>query len=232
MKNGLLNYLSKGIQLTNKSIDILLIGVVISLFTMFPSFYTDLTVNSLLLIISLILVFLQIGYFMTTPIFLVEKQHEKILTIQHLWTITLQSTKRLILPIILFIFFVIILTFVIASIIVVNGTNSIERYINSLQGLNPIAFILTSIFSFFIFTSIYFSIEKKGVFGSMKNSIIFSFENIKFIILVIVINSLTYIILGNIPTKNEFVLVLSTILEMYISFIVTATALVFYQSKK
>ena len=164
--------------------------------------------------------------------------------------IVLRNARRLIIPGILFMILfgiLAVLFIVIAGFNVTKGggdPNQIAPYIQnmtqSLMRLNPIMFIFAGIFALLVFVPIYFSLENKGFFGSIKRSIVFSFKNLEFTAIIFLIYTIFYTLSSLFPLSVEFppstgnqlnLLIRMAIGGYLIGFVTMASSLLYYQNK-
>lgn len=242
MKSSLLNYFSKGFSLANRSLEIYLIGLGLSLIGVFANLLSGSIIGKILQFVSFISLFFTFGYQMSVPLLLTFKQQAKPLEFNNAWNIILRSTKRMILPVILFgiLFMVLFFSLLIWVVVMSHSSNSqeivasVQNLVIQLRNWNPLFIIFGSIFSFFVFTPIYFSIENKGFFASMKKSISFSFKHSNFIVLLILINAINYTIITliRIPIENPLGQLVLTAITQYIALIISASTLLLYQSHR
>ncbi|MDP2632926.1 MAG: hypothetical protein Q8P25_04380 [Candidatus Curtissbacteria bacterium] len=109
---------------------------------------------------------------------------------------------------------------------------SIKTFIEQLKNWNPLFIIFGAIFAPLAFTPIYFSVEDKGLFASIKRSVGFSFTHLNFIVLLILIGAINYtlITLIRVPIENPLGIFILTSIAQYIGLIISASTLLFYQS--
>lgn len=231
------DYFSKGFSLANKSFDLLLIAVSFVLVGQFNLLVHNQVINNFLNFINFILMFFNFGFVLSIPLFLLWKQQNKPLNYTAIWATTLKNTKRSIIPIIFIIFLFLVILVITALILLATGPptpEQIKALIDSLlHKWNPIFFILGIILSFFAFTSIYFSIEESGLLTSIKKSITFSFKNLTFIGILIVIYTLIYSLSTFMSdSSNNWIYVIKFIINEYLGLIITASVLYFYQSRQ
>src|SRR4029079_11485717 len=132
---------------------------------------------------------------------------------------------------IIMIFLVIGILFFTAVIAAQSGANlqqiktSIQNYTNLAKGWNPLYLVTNCLLSFFSFVPIYFSFEKKGILGSIRRSLFFSFKNLNFVFLIILVNAISYSVSALIPfpTENNLRLMARTLIGQYFGFIITAS---------
>lgn len=236
MKNIILESLQKGFALTNRSWGIFLVGLFFSLFFYPASFLEHSTITRILTAIGLLLLPISIGFYMSIPIFLVDKQQGKSLRLINILVLTLQSTKRLIIPgILLLLLFIAlgILVYVFIVVVLYSGNFNIfsEEVPDSFNKWNIWILLFTGIFAFFSFTPIYFSLEKNGLFNSITKSLEFSLKHLKFIAVLALISWAFYSVNTLLPPiSKQFQLLIQTLLGTYEVILLTAIPLVFYQS--
>lgn len=240
MNNSVFNYFRSGFKLANKNILIYLIGLVLSL----TSFLDNVTRNTLLNILSLFFLFIIAAYEMSIPVFLVQAQKDKALGFNNLLKTVFKQAKRLVLPaIILLIAIPVIFIFLVLIVLFATGGRGIEQgqiavaiqnMINYMRVWNPAYVLIVSLYSLFVFVPIYFSLEEKGVFTSMVRSVVFGSKHLNFLLLVILIQSLSSFISYNIPvlTGNTAITMFAKgAWAQYINFIVLIASLLFFQDK-
>ena len=217
----LFSYYFDGLALINKSLEVYLIALVLSLLS-FISFY----------ITSII----SIGFSLSVPVFLLQRQQNKPLALQHILSTTINNTKRIILPLILtFILLIVLLivSFVLIAIFLPLIKEQILQFFQSWdrlsKGWHPIFLISSILFSFFVFTPFFFSLEYKGLLVSIKKSIALSFRNLSYIASVILVGVISYSVTSLLPITEIWGLLLKTAIALYLSLVVTASTLFYYQ---
>lgn len=238
------DYFLKGFRLTNKSVDILFLSFLLSFTSYLPTFFANSAISSFVQLVSFTTLFINLGFTMSLPVFLLDKQQNKKLEVTQLKAIILTNTVRMILPgiallvisgILGILFF---LMFVLASVSnpsdqkeIIAATQNIG---NQLRQWNPFFLLFVIFSSFFTFTAIYFSLEKKGLFSSLKKSFLFSIRHWRFITIVIVINCIfyTYSVLLPISFESIFGLIIRTVITSYVNLLILASALIYYQHHK
>lgn len=239
------HYFIEGFSFLNKNIEIYLLLIVISLASTLLSIHSRSIFGLIFLFIGLFLTAFHWGYLTSVPVFFVQKKNGKKLSYKYILDVSLQVTKRLIVPILILglLFFLFIIGFLIVEQTVTNGNVEKMKAINQqLQNMirQPnyfVIFLSSLIFSFFSFFSIFFSLEKYSFINSIKKSVTFSFKNLQFIILAFLITIVSgYVIRAVIPAS----LIGTTVgitwfgffyqgLMLYPSLVVTASALLYYQ---
>lgn len=237
-----LTFFSKGFFLTNRSLEIYLIGIVLSLIGVLVSLFKGSPVGTVLKIVSFISIFFTFGFQMSVPLLLTLKQQTNHLAFNKAWSVILRNTKRMILPVILFgtLFMILLFSLLIWFIAMSHPTNSqaivnvIKNIAEQMRNWNPLFIVLGIPFALFAFTPIYFSVENKGFFASMKRSISFSFKHLNFIMLLVLFGAINYtvITLIRIPVENPLGRVILSVITHYVGLILSASTLLFYQSSQ
>ncbi len=245
MNKAILGYFSKGFSLANRSLDILLISLFFLLFGQLTSLFQDSLVGNVVDLINFILTFFSFGFFMSIPAFLLWKQQNKSLNRQTLWPILIRNTKRMIIPTILFLILMMIFGFsylLVIAVTTVNLTNNltnsqqvesvIQTSINQFKSWNPLFIIFETITSFFVFTPIYFSVENNGFFTSAKKSLVLSFKNLQYVVIIMLISAATYSISKLLLTPfDNWGYLIGESFSQYVGLVVTASTLYYYQSR-
>jgi len=242
MNKSTFSNFSRGFFLTNHSLEIYLIGIGLSLFGILANMLHGSLLGKVLQLVSFITLFFSFGYQMSVPLLLTFKQQGKPLDFNNVWSIVKRNTKRMILPTILFgILFMVLFVGILIGFVAMSHPSggqeevtTIKNFTEQLRNWNPLFIIFGSVFSFFSFTPIYFSIENKGFFASMRRSVSFSFKHLNFILLLIVILAINYTVvtLIRIPIQNPLGLLALTVISQYTALIISASTLLFYQSHK
>src|SRR3989344_2263494 len=182
---------------------------------------------------SLDIFLISIGFTLSLPVFLIQKQQNKALDYGQVVKATLKNTKRLILPgILLFILFTIVLmaSFVLAAISLHPSKDQVTSFFQSIgKGWHPIFLIPIVLIAFLEFTSFFFSLEGNGLLSSVKKSIVVAFNNLKYISIIILI-SLISTITSFIPIETFLGPLVKMILSGYIALVLTASSLLYYQT--
>lgn len=237
MKNIIFESLQKGFALTNRSWVLLLIGLFFSLFSILQVFLDNPPITRILVAVGLLLFPISIGFYTSLPAFLVDKQQGKPLRLINILAVTLQSTKRLIIPgILLVLLFLILGIFVYAFMVVVIYDGNWAIFSEEVQGdfdkWNIWMMLSIGLVAFFSFTPIYFSLEKNGLFSSIAKSLDFSLKHLNFIAIIILISWIFYSINTlplSLPISKQFQSLMQTLLGAYEAILLTAIPLVFYQ---
>lgn len=236
MKNIILESLKKGFALTNRNWALFLIGLFFSLFSYSANFLETSPIKGILVAMGLLLLPISIGFYTSIPAFLVDKQQGKPLRLINILVLTLQSTKRLIIPgILLVLLFLVLGIFVYIFMVVVVYDGNWAIFSKEVQGdfekWNIWMMILLGFFAFFSFTPIYFSLEKNGLFSSIAKSLDFSLKHLNFIAVIILISWIFYSINALLPPiSKQLQSLIQTLLGAYEAILLTAIPLVFYQS--
>lgn len=236
-----LTYFSKGFSLTNRSPEIYLIFIGLSLFGILDILFKGSPIVIALQIVSFIGFFFSFGFQMSVPLFFTFKQQAKPLDFNNMWPVILRNTKRMILPIILMVILFMILLFALLIWFIVShpgnsqdiATAAIKNFPEQMMNWNPLFIIFGIPLTLFSFTPIYFSVENKGFFASMRRSVSFSLRHLNFIVLLILfgaaISTVTTFI--RIPFENRLGWLILGIITQYVGLILSASTLLFYQSK-
>lgn len=239
MNKQVSDYFKEGSALALKSWGLFLIGLFLTLLGSggIPDLLGDSFIKSVLQIIGFLLLFIGSGFSFSLPVFLVEKQQGKPLNLGNIFSITLGNSKRLILPLILMLVCIVIVVvisfFLIAQFIYGGNLNFMQN--TQTQGLsawNILFALLIGLFSFGTFTPVYFSLEKKGLFSSIKKSISLSSKNLSFIMIVFVISASTYLILALFLNnyQNLYQLFIRNVVFQFELLVIAAASLIFYQN--
>jgi len=240
-----MKYFQQAFILVNKSLDIYLIGISLSLVGLLSQLNLPISIQSILSLVNLALIPISISFTLSIPILLLWKQENKF-TYSTLKDTVLKNIRRIIIPsIILFILFSIAATILLITYAVttvgtgdqaqpINVEKDIENAASFLSGWSPIMIAISVLFSIvtslFVFTPIYFSVEGKGLIKSAINSVGFSFKNLSFIFLVIIIWLLNSLIIGLLPIQELWAQFLTLVVSEYVVFVTMAAALLFYKT--
>lgn len=236
MDKQISDYFKKGLSLANKSWGLFLFGLSLTLLASLPDLMGDSSIKWTLQVIGFLLIFVEFGFSFSLPLFLLGRQEGKAVDFSNIFSTLLRNTKRLILPLILIgIVFVVIavLSFLLVVQFVYGGNFNFMQ--NTSQGFSAWNFLfafLIGLFSFITFAPIYFSLEKNGLFNSIKKSISLSVKHLDFIIILFVISAPTFLIsvlfLNN--YQSFWQLFLRSVVYQYEALLITAASLIFYQS--
>lgn len=227
----------RGFWLTNKSISLFLIVLTLSLLGEMPDLLGNSPAKSISQVIGFLLVIVQIGFYFSLPIFLVNKQQGKTIFFSKMLLITLKNAKRLILPsIIMFasVFLVVILSFFLLAQFAFGGDyNFMQSSRLGFYVWNIIVALIVGLFSFLTFAPIYFSLEKNSFLNSVKKSISFCLNNFNFFLIIFIVSVFTLLIttlLFN-DFQNPYHLFIRNILANYEYILLAAASLIFYQNR-
>lgn len=227
------NYFLKGFALSKRSLDLLIISLLLSLAGLLSNY----TQSSFIIVpLSLISSFISVGFMLSLPIFLVQKQEVKSLNYRNMVKVTLKNTKRIILPgILLFILLGIslMLSFAVAAIFLhINTESEINAFTQNVGKVwHPISLLTILMISFFEFTSFFFSLEGNGLLSSLRKSIIAGFNNLRYVSIVILISIISSTITSFIPIETFWGRLLTMVLGGYVVFVVNASSLYYYQTR-
>ncbi len=224
-----LQCLQEGFTLAKSSLDIFLISLPLSLFSFLSIFIHD----SLFGTLNLIALLLSSSFNMSLPLFLQKKQLNGKSNYKGILLITLKSTKRIILPglLIFFILAVILIALVIAiySIIPLSQAQIQVVAKSSLIWWKIFFAVLSILLLIFEFTSFYFSLENKGLFESMRRSILTAFRNLPYLFYLTVINLVAFLLALLVPAESQIGQFAISIVSFFIRFILTSTTFIYYQ---
>ncbi len=239
---SVINYFQQALILVNKNLDIYLIGISLILINFLNQLSLPSSVQGVLSLLNLVLFFINLGFFLSIPVFLLWKRENKF-TYRVLFDTVLKNTRRIIVPGILFLVIstiigiILLITYAVTT--VEPGTQvqplDIEKATNFLSSWSPVIIIISVLFSIisslFIFTPIYFSVEGNGFFKSIIKSLSFSSKHLDFIFAIILVGLGTSFILRLLPIQELWGLLLSLVVSQYIGLIMIAAALLFYKNQ-
>ena len=221
-QKSFIHFFVQGFSLANKSLDILFIYFFLSI---------PLLMNNTAL--SFVFLLINIAFALSIPQFLSNKVHKKHLGLNEIFNIVVSSTRRILLPAILlfFLFGILVIIFFGALAVIVHPTEEqgMAFFQGFANGWHPISLAPIILFSFFQFTAFFFSLENNGIFASMKKSIVVSLKNLNYIALIIFFETISYSITTVIPKEGMGQLINITI-GSYISLVITASTLFYYQN--
>lgn len=230
-----LNYFLEGFRLANRSLEIYFILLILSLLYFYGTSFPNQPLSLVYSILSFIIFVISVSFSLSVPVFLIQKQQGNALSIPSLLSTTMVNTKRIILPGILI--FTILIMFLIATFILIGillhptSTQIAHFFQNFDPAWNPVVLILVIIFPFFVFTPLFFSLEKKGLLISIKHSIATCFKHLPYLILVIAIDVLSYSLNNLLPITDIGGSYLKSIISLYISFVIATSTLLYYQKR-
>lgn len=237
------NYFRDGFVLANKSLEFAFITILFSLFFSYiPQLFGGSLVNIFLNLINVIVVFFSFGFTFSLPLFLLNKQKNKITDWNYIFETTIKNTKRLIIPGILLIVSIFVFTFVVlfSLALMLRGssiqiTQFLDQFGRSLSNWNLFMVIFTLAESLLIYTPLFFSLESKGLFDSIKKSLLYAFRHFKFTLIIIGISEITYTLISLLPVSwriNLGVQTINSIIYAYINLVVISSILFHYQKHK
>ncbi len=233
-QKSMINYFLNGFSLINRSLDIFLISLLLSLPTLLSIYTQNSFFVKVLQLLGFILFFISTGFMVSLPVFLIQKQQKRALDHRQIVGVTLKNTKRIILPgILLFIFFTILLGLSIVLVVIFLHPSKDQVTIffqNFGKGWQPIFLIPITLIAFLEFTSFFFSLEHNGLLSSIKKSIVAAFNNLHYTSIVILISIISYSLTGFIPIDTFWGQLARMVLGGYIALVVTASSLFYYQN--
>lgn len=230
-QKSIINYFLNGFSLTNQSLELFLISLSLFLPSLLRNFIPNL--EKVLSPLSFILLFINIGFMLSLPVFLEQKQQKKASDYRNIVKITFKNTKRIILPgVLLFFIFVIllILSFILLAVFLHPSRDEVTTFFQNIgKGWQPIFLVPIVLMYFFEFTSFFFSLEHNGLLDSMKKSIVTAFSNLGYISIIIIIGVTSYSTTSFIPIQTFWGQVIRIVLGGYIALWLTASSLFYYQ---
>ncbi len=182
---SIIQYFLNGFSLTNRSLDIFLISLSLSIPSLLRYFIPNTLLGKILSPVSFVLLFISIGFMLSLPVFLEQKQQKKVSDYRNIVKITFENTKRIILPsVLLFITFIVLLmfSFILVAIFLHPNKDQVSIFFQNIgKGWQPIFLIPITLMYFFEFTSFFFSLEHNGLLSSIRKSIVVAFNNLDYI---------------------------------------------------
>jgi hypothetical protein len=228
-RTSLTHYFVNGFALANQSLDILLIDIVLVIPSLIGMYVENAILGKAISLISYILVFIGFVFTLSIPVFLVYKQRKEVLTYKEIFDVVVKNIRRMIFPTIVCFLLLTVLMIILVAILLATKVISPPDFSASdeVQHVIPIAFIF--VLSFFEFTSFYFSLEYNGFFTSMRKSLVAAFNNLRYIAPVILCGVASYVIFTFLSTGTLWGDLLRSVIGLYISFVVIASSLSYYQ---
>lgn len=225
----MIRYFSQGFSLLNKNIKLGVIFLVLQLISGLPNMVTQAglfgTFVGIIASISLVISFV---FWPALYKFFFLRMENKEVTNQLLVKETLMLARRLIVPAIILILFTFLIIAILTAILLSIGVDFSQ---NSTLVLGVLMFPLGVIGNLLVFTGIYFVIEKKSFWSSIKQSIAFALKNLKFVAAILVFSLLTqyFYLLVDVP---GYVNNIVTIIVSYVNLGILATVIIYHHSKK
>lgn len=235
-EKSLANYYSRGFALTNKNLEVYLINLVIELPTILHSLFPKLPFSGILALFSYVMILISLGFSLSIPLFLLQKQQNKSLDFQDMLSTTFQNTKRIILPAIL-VFIILVVLLIVSSILVAISLHPTKEQVlqffqswgNLGRGWHPILLILPFTLSFFVFTPFLFALEHKGLFTSIRDGFVMCTRHLPYLVTVMFVGMISYSVISFLPGTEFWGLLLRIAINLYVSLIVAASTLFYYQ---
>src|SRR3989344_1311362 len=232
----LLKYFFEGFALANRNLEIYFLGLII---VILPPLLSAILPNlPILNALSPVFYLISFGFSLSIPKFLIQKHHNYSLSLKNIFSTTMQSTKRIILPSILLFIIATILLMVIFALVVIFLRPTPEQIAQFFRDFNysnirwhPFFLILVPVISFFVFTPILFSLEHKGLITSLLNSISTSFSHLPYLSIVIAIDFISYAGTSFFPIYEVWGSSAEYIISSYIGLVVISSTLLYYQKK-
>ena len=230
-KNILLLF-GDGFKLANKSLEVLLLSLIISIISVPGLFLTGEGMQNLITFWSMPFIFIHPAFILSVPLLLIKKQKNEKLTFKELTSILWRILKRTFLPMLL-IFILLIVALIAGAIALFVSLNpSPEQFQNLFANRLAWSAFLSLLFmgaAFFEFTAFYFSLENEGLYKSFRSSFRSALKNLSYtsiVALVILIMSLPTLLL---PENSNLAFIPITLINTYINFIVACTSLPYFQ---
>ncbi len=236
-EKSILTYFQEGFALANKSIVVYIIGLLLSIAPfIWGALFPNSSISIFSSVLSIIVLLITFGFYYSWPLFLKKQQHNS-LDANVMLQVTMKNTKRLILPLLLLviIFIVIFIFFVLATYISLSGNKEqLSLFLKSMSSggfWSVIGILLLFVIEFVTFFAvILFSIEDKGFFKSIKESVGISNKHISFVIPLVGVSVITYLLTKAVfPGKQLWEETATSAITHYVGIIVSATTLIYYQ---
>ncbi|HBL51877.1 MAG: hypothetical protein A3D24_04685 [Candidatus Blackburnbacteria bacterium RIFCSPHIGHO2_02_FULL_39_13] len=231
MKNLILQSFRQGFALANKNWEVFLVGLIFYLTASINDLLGDSTISGFVEILVLLLLPVFLGFYLSMPFFLLQKQQGK-LELSNILSTTLQNAKRLIIPSVLL--FLVMVIFVVLFAIIASPQNiDFDAFIKDVNNVSMWKYLvpISLIGTFLSFTPIYFSIEKFGLLSSIKKSVGFSARHFNFVIPLAIFMLIYTLLPSEIVKRLPGVvgILLQSIVNNYQEIFFTAALLIFYQ---
>lgn len=232
MKSPLTCFIN-GFKLINKSFKLILFSFLLAI----PAVSENSFFNSLLSIIfgiaSLITAYIGLGFTLSLPLLLIQRQKDKEITYQEILSESLKSAKRSIKSVLLiFVILVVILLAIIiggAAILPgIQGLPPIPRF-EDLPFWHPILILPAILTSFLVFTPVFFSLEEKNLLISMKESVLLGMKHLPFIVVVAILGLAPYLVIAVLLLDKIWINIFTYIVSAYTGLIIASSALLYYQ---
>lgn len=227
----------KGFSLANKCLSLFLFGLCLSILSEILDLFGDFPMKGILQVIVFLMVILQTGFYLSLPIFLVNRQQGKTVAFSNIMPIILKNAKRLILPAMLLCFSAFLVGalsfFMLAQFVFGGNFNFLQNNSLGFYVWNLVVALLIGLFSFLTFAPIYYLLERNSLLKSIKRSISFCINNFKFFLIVFVVSASTFLISTLVfnDFQNPYHLFIRNILGNYEYILLAAVSLIFYQSR-
>lgn len=239
------SYYINGFSFLNKNIELYLIFIAFLFINTLFSLLGKSVVGLILSLLSIIIRTLQFGYQLSLPVFLHQKQKGVKLTYNFILDTTMRTTKRSLIPgmlfgILLLVCFLLYLGIIFAfQKVDTSNINILSQQLKNIIYQPNLYYIIpiTIVFSYWVFFSIFFSLEMNSFGDSITKSINYSLKNLIFTLILIsiyiVVNFIVRVAIQGLLLENQVELkwwsFLYQSLTSYSSFGLTASALLYYQ---
>ncbi len=239
MNKTITQYFKNGYQLAIQNLDLYLYAFGFSLLGVLTNLSSGSPIANLMSLVSIIVLFFALGYSTSIPYFLLLRQQGSPLKFSELKSITIQTGKRIMPPFVgvMALCILLLLIYVFTSSVLSNPQNYFVKMgviTQVTQAWSPLYFILNFLSSLLIYFNIYFTVEKNGFFLSTRKSVSFSLNHLSILIAFFLLLSLSYaghqllilVFMGPVG------IIIATILQTFLAFVCSATALIIYQSEQ
>lgn len=214
-----LSYLLKGISLANKHLPLLSIFILLNI----PLYIVGQegipeSIGILLVLLGIVAYFFSFSLSYCLPIFLAEKKSYEY---KQVFNTVLKTIKRLLLPGLVLLILFLGIGIIYGVFILIIKNDFIHRIL--------FALIIGIVSPIFLFSPLYFSLEKAGFVDSLLKSIRFNMKHISYALLLCLLNIGIYFLTSLLPL-NLFGQFLNAIIYSYTYYILLASALFYFQN--
>ena len=227
-KGNVFDYFKKGFTLANKSLDIFLIALTLSILSEFSGLLKgNALIGSAVQAAGILISFVWFGFIFSLPLFLKERQEGKPLKLSYIFSFLWDNVKKMILPslvigsIIALVFFTLFLIFQ----FIFNAVQSPAFYITLFA-------LIAGFMPFISFGPIYFSLEKNNFYKAVQKSCSLSLKNLNFVAIIFLFYSLIFLIFGLLSIDKNLRQLITLVIFNYGMLVVFASSLIFFLKKK
>lgn len=222
----LLSYYLRGFRLMNKSLELYIISLLF-LLVLDRLALLNLRQGSIswliMFIFQICFLLVYFGFSVSIPVFFKSKLEGKKIGWREVTGVVLRNTKRIILPgIVLGVLLIAVLLLILFFVSIVLRLDSPDR--------SPLFFVgVNAISSLFLFTSMFFSLEGRGLLFSVKQSLVFSIKNIWFVAIAFCLTTVVYLLAHDLYSSANFLIKTLVIgVREYVVICVSASAVLYY----